>query len=110
MTTLTRILIGLMLSFTAALACAQTWPTRPIRLISPFAPGGGADITSRAIAQKLAPALNQQVVVDNRGGAGGMVGVELAAKSAPDGNTIVLGTIGPIAINVSLYRKMPYDP
>ena len=90
---------------------AQTWPTRPIRWISPFAPGGGADITSRAIAAKLSSALGQQVVVDNRGGAGGMIGVDLAAKSPADGYTVVLGTIGPIAINPSLYqKKMNYDP
>ena len=88
----------------------QTWPTKPIRFISPFAPGGGADITSRVIAQKLHDALGQQVLVDNRGGAGGMIGVDLGAKAPPDGYTLVLGTIGPIAINPSLYAKMPYDP
>jgi len=90
-------------------AQAQTWPAKPIRWISPFAPGGGADFTSRALAQKLGPALGQQVIIDNRGGAGGMVGVDLAAKSPPDGYTLVLGTIGPIAINPSLYSKMPYN-
>ena len=100
---------AVLLLFTAAVF-AQTWPNRPIRLVSPFAPGGGADITSRAIAQKLSPAIGQQVVVDNRGGAGGMVGTEIAAKSPPDGYTLVLGTIGPIAINPSLYAKMAYDP
>ncbi len=86
------------------------WPAKPIRWISPFAPGGGADITSRIIAQKLGPALNQQILVDNRGGAGGNIGVDLAAKAPPDGYTLVLGTIGPIAINVSLYKKLPFDP
>ena len=89
---------------------AQTWPTKPIRFISPFAPGGGADITSRVIAQKLHDALGQPVLVDTRGGAGGMIGVDLGAKASPDGYTLVLGTIGPIAINPSLYAKMPYDP
>ncbi|MCC6533902.1 MAG: tripartite tricarboxylate transporter substrate binding protein [Burkholderiales bacterium] len=89
---------------------AQQWPAKPIRWISPFAPGGGADFTSRALAQKLGPSLGQQVLIDNRGGAGGMVGVDLAAKSPPDGYTLVLGTIGPIAINPSLYAKMPYHP
>src|SRR5262245_225263 len=83
-------------------AHAQTWPAKPLRWISPFAPGGGADFTSRALAQKIGPALGSQVIVDNRGGAGGMVGVDLAAKSAPDGYTFVLGTIGPIAINPSM--------
>ena len=89
---------------------APAWPVKPVRIISPFAPGGGADITARAIGQKLSPALGQPVVIDNRGGAGGMVGVDLAAKSPPDGYTLVLGTIGPIAINPSLFAKMPYDP
>lgn len=90
-------------------ATAQTWPAKTIRWISPFAPGGGADFTSRALAQKLGAALGQQVIVDNRGGAGGMVGVDLAAKSPADGYTLVLGTIGPIAVNPSLYSKMPYN-
>jgi tripartite-type tricarboxylate transporter receptor subunit TctC len=100
----------------SAAACAQgvsgaaPWPAKSIRWISPFAPGGGADITSRIIAQKLGPGLNQQVLVDNRGGAGGNIGVDIAAKSPPDGYTLVLGTIGPIAINVSLYKKLPFDP
>lgn len=92
------------------LAQAQSWPTRPVRLISPFAPGGGADITSRAVAQKLSATLGQQVLVENRGGAGGMIGVDIAAKSPADGYTVVMGTIGPIAINPSLYKKMAYDP
>ena len=94
----------------SAFAQAQSWPNRSIRWISPFAPGGGADITSRAIAQRLSVTLGQQVVVDNRGGAGGMLGVEMGAKSPPDGYTVTLGTIGPIAINPGLYRKMNYDP
>jgi tripartite-type tricarboxylate transporter receptor subunit TctC len=94
----------------AAPACAQGWPTKPIRWISPSAPGGGADFTSRAIAGKLGPALGQQVVVENRGGAGGIVGNELAAKAPADGYTVTLGTIGPIAVSPSLMRKMPYDP
>ena len=93
-----------------SIAEAQSWPTRPVRLISPFAPGGGADITSRALALKLSPALGQQVVVENRGGAGGMIGVDMATKAPADGYTMVLGTIGPIAINPSLYKKMTYDP
>ena len=90
-------------------AFAQSWPAKPIRWISPFAPGGGADFTSRALAQKIGPALGQQIIVDNRGGAGGMVGVDLAAKAPPDGYTFVLGTIGPIAINPGMYSKMPYN-
>jgi tripartite-type tricarboxylate transporter receptor subunit TctC len=99
----------------SALLSSSSWaqvnfPTKPIRWISPFAAGGGADITSRVIAQKLSVALGHQVVVDNRGGAGGNIGVELGVKSPADGYTVVLGTIGPMAINVSLYRKLPFDP
>ena len=108
-----RVLLAAMpwLIFSTTLAAqSAAWPTKPIRWISPFAPGGGADITSRIIAQKLGPALNQQVLVDNRGGAGGNIGVDIAAKAPPDGYTLVLGTIGPIAINVSLYKKLPFDP
>ena len=104
--------LPLVLLSTAAFAqlSATAWPTKPIRWISPFAPGGGADITSRIIAQKLGPALGHQILVDNRGGAGGNIGVDIAAKSPPDGYTLVLGTIGPIAINGSLYKKLPFDP
>jgi len=98
------------LAAVAAAAQAQTWPAKPIRWISPAAPGGGADFTSRAIAGKLGPALGQQVLVENRGGAGGIVGNEIAARAPADGYTITLGTIGPIAISPSLQRKMPYDP
>lgn len=105
-----RLLGAVVMVVVAGSAVAQSWPNRSVRLISPFAPGGGADITSRALAQKLTVALGQQVIVDNRGGAGGMLGVDLAAKSPPDGYTLVLGTIGPIAINPSLLSKMPYDP
>ncbi len=103
------LLAALVIGAASLPATAQSWPAKPIRWISPFAPGGGADFTSRALAQKLTLALGQQIVVENRGGAGGMVGVELASKSAPDGYTLVLGTIGPIAINPSLYTKMPYN-
>ena len=89
---------------------AQGWPSRPIRFIAPFPPGGGTDINARMIAPRLAQALGQQVIVENRAGAGGMVGTEFVAKSPPDGYNMVIATIGPIAINPSLYTKMPYDP
>lgn len=110
MHSMAKICAALVLAGAAAGATAQNWPVRPVKFISPFAPGGGADITSRALAAKLSAALGQQFVVDNRGGAGGMIGVDLAVKSPADGYTLVLGTIGPIAINPSLYKKMPYDP
>jgi tripartite-type tricarboxylate transporter receptor subunit TctC len=91
-------------------AQAQSWPTKPLRFIVPFPPGGATDVLTRTIAPKLADGLGQQVVVDNRSGAGGMIGVQLTAKAPPDGYTMVLATFGPIAINPSLYAKMPYDP
>ena len=91
-------------------AQAQSWPSRPIRFIVPFPPGGGTDVNARIMAPRLTAALGQQVVVENRPGAGGMLGAELVAKSAPDGYNMVIATIGPIAINPSLYSKMTYDP
>jgi tripartite-type tricarboxylate transporter receptor subunit TctC len=94
----------------AASALSQTWPSKPIRFIVPFPPGAATDLLTRTIAPSLGEGLGQQVVVDNRLGAGGMIGVELAAKSPPDGYTLVLATVGPIAINPSLYTKMPFDP
>lgn len=111
MTTFDRMMMTIVLAVAGTTAAlAQSWPSRPVKWISPFAPGGGADITSRAIAARLSVGLGQQVIVDNRGGAGGMIGVDMAAKSPADGYTLVMGTIGPIAINPSLYQKMPYDP
>ena len=95
---------------TASPGSGQGWPSRPIRFIVPFPPGGGTDVNARIIAPRLSAALGQQVVVENRTGAGGMVGTEVVAKSAPDGYSMVIATIGPIAINQSLYAKMTYDP
>ena len=94
----------------SACAEAQAYPTRPIRLIIPFAPGGTNDIIGRLVAQKLGEAIGQQVVPDNRGGAGGSIGMEVAAKSAPDGYTIVIGHIGTLAVNPTLYSKLAYNP
>ena len=97
-----------------ALACtgaiAQSYPTRPIRLVVPYPPGGPLDIMARAIGQKLTEAWNQPVVVDNRAGAGGNIGADLVAKSPPDGYTLLMGAVATHAINPSLYSKMPYDP
>jgi len=91
-------------------ACAQAYPTKPIRLVVPFPPGGSLDVVARAIGQKLTEAWGQPVVIDNRPGAGGNIGADLVAKSAPDGYTILEGALSTHAVNVSLYRKMPYDP
>ncbi|MGQ0524612.1 MAG: Bug family tripartite tricarboxylate transporter substrate binding protein [Betaproteobacteria bacterium] len=90
-------------------AHAQTYPNKSIRLIVPFPPGGPADILSRAIGQKLTDSWGQQVVVDNRAGAGGTIGSDLAAKGAPDGYTLLMGFVGTHAINPSLYSSLPYD-
>ena len=105
----TRLAVAL-LALATGPALAQTWPAKPVRWISPFAPGGGADITSRAIGLKLSEYWGQQVVIDNRGGAGGNIGTELAAKSPPDGYTILLGTVGAMAVNPSLFSRLPFDP
>ncbi|MFI4888155.1 MAG: Bug family tripartite tricarboxylate transporter substrate binding protein [Burkholderiales bacterium] len=96
----------------APLALAQgaaSYPAKPIRLVVPFPAGGTTDILARAVAQKLSEAWGQQVIVDNRPGAGGNIGSDLVAKSAPDGYTLLMGTVGTHAINPSLYAKMPYD-
>jgi tripartite-type tricarboxylate transporter receptor subunit TctC len=95
----------------AAPALAQSpYPSRPVTLIVPFAPGGGTDGTARLLAQKLSVLWGQQMVVDNRGGAGGIVGMELGARAKPDGYTLVMGNVGTLAINPALYKKLPYDP
>lgn len=89
---------------------AQAYPSKIIRLIVPGPPAGGADILARTVAQKLTEAWGQQIVVDNRAGASGIIGTEFTAKAAPDGYTIMIGHSGTHAINVSLYPKIPYDP
>lgn len=91
-----------------AVAAAQQYPVRPIRFIVPFAPGGSTDLLARFLAPRLTEALGQTVVVDNRGGAGGVIGAELAARAPADGYTIVLGSPGPLTINPNLQR-VPYD-
>jgi tripartite-type tricarboxylate transporter receptor subunit TctC len=96
----------------APMAYAQTqgYPSRPIRLICPFPPGGTTDLVARLVAQKLTEAWGQQVVVDNRGGAGGVIGTEMVAKSLPDGYTVLLGSITTHAVNPALYKKLNFDP
>lgn len=89
---------------------AADYPARPVRLIVPFAPGGGTDIIARLIAQGLSESWGRTVVVDNRGGGGGTIGMHLAARADPDGYTMVLASIGPVSFVPVLYRKLPYDP
>jgi tripartite-type tricarboxylate transporter receptor subunit TctC len=93
----------------AGTAPAQPYPFRPIRVIVPFGPGGPSDLLARAVGQKLTEAWGQQVIVENRPGANGIVGCELVAKSPPDGYTLVMGTGGTHGINASLFPKLPYD-
>lgn len=91
-------------------AGAQTYPTKPIRLVVPYPAGGGSDLMARPMSQKLNEKWGQSVVVDNRAGATGMIGTELAAKSPRDGYTLLLGSVAEIALNIAVYRKMTYDP
>jgi tripartite-type tricarboxylate transporter receptor subunit TctC len=101
-------------TFSALLAlpsfAQSTWPTRPVKIVVPFAAGGTTDILARAIAPELSKAFGQAFVIENRGGAGGNIGADIVAKSPADGYTILMGTVGTHGINQSLYAKMPYDP
>jgi tripartite-type tricarboxylate transporter receptor subunit TctC len=109
MKTSSKLVACLALALTAAQAPAQQYPARPVRLIVPFAPGGPTDVIGRFIAVKLAESLGQQVVVDNRAGAGGNIGMGLAANATPDGHTILLVSSS-FVVNPGLYKKIPYDP
>ena len=92
------------------LAQAQPFPVKPVRIIAPFGPGSTIDIMGRTIAPKLSEALGQPVIVENRSGAGGAIGLESVAKSGKDGYTLVIGALGPVAVNPSLYARKPFDP
>jgi tripartite-type tricarboxylate transporter receptor subunit TctC len=94
----------------AGMPAAQTYPVKPVRLVIPYPPGGGSDTIGRPLAQKLGEGLGQQVVVENRGGANGNIGMEAVARSAPDGYTLVFALSAQLAINPGLYQKLPYDP
>jgi len=92
-------------------ASAQSaWPSKPVRIVVPFAPGGTTDLLARALAPEFSKAFGQPFVVENRAGAGGNIGADVVAKSAPDGHTLLMGTVGTHGINKSLYSKMPFDP
>jgi tripartite-type tricarboxylate transporter receptor subunit TctC len=105
----TSIAVACSLVLTHAAAFAQQFPTKPLRMVVPFAPGGPTDIVGRAVSQRLTESFGQTVVVDNRAGAGGVVGADLVAKSPPDGYTLLLCSTGAMAINPSLMPNMPYD-
>lgn len=103
-------LAGVVLACTAAGIWAQSYPAKPIRIIVPFPAAGTADIMARVVGQKMTEAWSQQVVIDNRSGAGGNIAAEVAAKSAPDGYTLFLCVVGTHAIHQTLYSKLPFDP
>jgi tripartite-type tricarboxylate transporter receptor subunit TctC len=109
-----RVLATAAAATTAALAFAVraqgAWPGKPVRIVVPFAPGGTTDILARALAPELSRVFGQQFIVDNKPGAGGNVGAEQVARSAPDGYTLLMGTVGTHGINQSLYPKLPFDP
>ena len=98
-----------MAAMVPSLAWAQSFPGKPVKLIVPYPPGGAADTTARIIGQRLSELWSQQLVIDNRPGANGIIGTELAAKAAPDGYTLYLATDGPVSINPSMYANLPYD-
>ena len=104
-----KILLSLLLVLAAHAASAQGWPARPIRVVVPFPPGGSTDIATRPVADRLSQALGQSVVVENRAGAGGNIGSELVAKSAPDGYTILIATDG-ITSNAHTYKNLSFQP
>ena len=106
---LTRLTVMALLPLAVAAQTPEPFPNKPVRIVVPFPPGGATDITARAVADKLALKWGQSVVIDNKPGAGGNLGSDLVAKSAPDGHTLVLGVTGSHSINTTLYKKMPYQ-
>ena len=100
----------IVIACSAGIVSAQTWPTKPIKIVLGFPPGGATDILSRDFAAKLGEELRQQVIIENKPGAGGTIGADIVAKAAPDGYTLTIGTSSNHAIAVSLYKKLPYDP
>jgi tripartite-type tricarboxylate transporter receptor subunit TctC len=105
-----RTFLALAVAVSTSRAAAQAYPTKPIRLIVPFPPGGGTDILARVLGNRLSQTFGQPVVVENKPGAGGNIGVDAVAKAAPDGYTLVLGQTSNLAINPTLYPRLPYDP
>ncbi len=105
-----KVLLCAALSAIATPAAPQQYPARPIRIIVPSTPGGSVDTLARTIGPKLSERWGHQVIVDNRGGAGGVIAAELTAKAPPDGYLLMLGTVASLGTNISLYKKLPYDP
>jgi len=109
MAPVTRTAIAALLLCLAGGALAQAYPSKVIRLVVPSAPGGGSDLVGRTLAQKMAPALGQQIIIENRAGAGGRIGAEVVARAAPDGYTLLIGTSSLMVVAPALYPKLPYD-
>jgi len=105
-----KLLLAILLALGSAAAQAQGYPARPVKIVVAFSPGGGTDIVARVLGQKLGEIWGQQVIVENRAGASGTIGTEYAAKSAPDGYTLFMGTLGNLSVNKHLYPKMTVDP
>lgn len=105
-----RALGASLIAIGASSAYADAWPAKPVTIVVPFAPGGGTDIGTRIVAQKLGQLWGQSVVIDNRGGAGGNVGLDLVARARPDGYTLLTGNVGTQSINPTLYKKLSYNP
>ena len=104
-----RVLLWWLAALFVGQAFAQAWPSKPVTFIVPFAPGGGTDITARTIAARLTQKWGQSVIVENRGGAGGLLGADAVAKAKPDGSTFLIANVGITSINPALYTKMPYN-
>ena len=104
------LLAGLVVSAITTSADAQNYPSKPVRIVAPYAAGGTLDVVARMIGQKLGESWGQQFIVDNRAGAGGNIGTDIVAKSPPDGYTLLMGNVSTNAINPSLYSKLPFDP
>jgi tripartite-type tricarboxylate transporter receptor subunit TctC len=102
--------LALAAALAAGAARGDDYPSRPIRLIVPYAAGGGADSVARIVARRVSETIGQPIVIENRGGAGSIIGTDLVNKSDPDGYTLLLGQSGPISINPAIYKKLPYDP
>ena len=104
------VLLATLIGITAVAAQPAPYPNRPIKLVVPFPPGGGADLTARTLAQKMGESMGQPIVIDNKPGANGSLGTDMVAKAAPDGYTILITDRGALGVNPSLYAKLPYDP
>jgi len=106
---LAALLSGVALAASAGGAFAQTWPTKPVRLVVPFAPGGSSEIVARSVAAEMSKSLGQQVIVDNKPGGAGNIAMQEVARAEPDGYTIIIGHVGTLAVNPYMFAKLPYD-